>query len=118
MAAFDSRLPESIKPIQQAIGQEMIQESQYQCGQPLLQFGMVNAIPMTSPRMQNQRTCLPGFAGEKRAHTQAQKIEITMKHDVLAINALFEGMWPFSKSPGKSFISGKSLAMTRIMDRM
>ena len=62
----------SIRPIQQLIGHVSSQESQNQWGNPLFQFGIVNARPMTSPRMKNQRTWRPGRFGAKRAHTQAQ----------------------------------------------
>lgn len=50
------RAPRS-SPSQQLTGHVNSHDSQYQCGQPLLQFGIVAAIPITSPMIQNQSTC-------------------------------------------------------------
>ena len=52
-----ARRPASSRPIQQLTGQVSSQDSQYQCGQSLLQLGMVAAMPITSPMIKNQSTC-------------------------------------------------------------
>ncbi len=89
-----ARRPASSKPIQQLSGQVSSQDNQYQCGQPLLQLGMVETTPITSPRRKNQRTCLAARPGAKRAQSQAQKIEMSTKSAVLVIRAVWEGTWP------------------------
>src|SRR5579871_797794 len=104
--------PLIFSPIQQLIGQLKIHDSQYQCGQPLPQLGIVATIPMTSPITKNHSTCRPARLGANRAHTHAQRIETTIKHAVLAINALFDGICPRSKSPGNIRESNGSLATT------
>src|SRR6266404_7410398 len=118
-AARESVLrPESSNPIQQLTGQVSSHASQYQCGHPLFQLGMVAARPITSPKRKNQSTCRAAVGGAKRAQTHAQNIEITTKHAVLAMRALSEGMRPRTKSPGKRRESSGSLANTRRMESM
>src|SRR5664280_287934 len=51
------RRPASSRPIQQLTGQVSSQDNQYQCGQPLLQLGIIAAMPIASPRIKNQSTC-------------------------------------------------------------
>jgi len=92
------------------------QDSQYQWGHPLLQLGMMAATPITSPMMKNQSTCRPARAGENRAQIHAHRIETTTNKPVLEINAAFEGIRPFSKSPGKSLESNGSVARTNITE--
>src|SRR4051812_34190570 len=87
-------------PIQQLIGQAISHDSQYQCGHPLFQFGMVATSPITSPRTNSHSTPRAALVGAKRAHSQAQKMEIAMNSAVLAMSALFDGMRPLTKSPG------------------
>lgn len=48
--------PPSCRPIQQLIGHVSNHDNQYQCGHPLLQFGIVAAIPITSPIAKNHST--------------------------------------------------------------
>src|SRR5271165_6876144 len=100
--AESSRRPAFIRPIQQLTGQVSSQDNQYKCGQPLLQLGIIAAIPITSPMMKNQSTCRAGRFGAKRAHTQAHRMETTTKNAVLAARAVFEGTFPLTKSPGNS----------------
>ena len=85
----------SLRPIQELMGQARSQEIQYQCGQPLDQLGMVKPRPIASPRAKNQRTCLAGLRGAKRAQSQAQKMETTTKQAVLAMSALVERGQPY-----------------------
>ena len=110
--------PVSRRPIQQLIGHVISHESQYQWGQPLLQLGMMAAIPMTSPSTKNQKTCFAAGLGAKRAQTQAHRIETTTKNAVLANRAVLDGMRPFSKSPGNIRESNGSVAMTSATDKM
>ena len=77
------------------------QDSQYQCGQPLLQLGIVAAMPMTSPRTKNQSTCRLARLGAKRAQSQAQRIETSTNNAVLVKRATSVGTRPLTKSPGK-----------------
>src|SRR4051794_2909536 len=100
MAGSVRRRAASSSPIQQLIGQVNSQDSQYQCGQPLLQFGMMAAAPITSPSRKKHSTCRAGRAGAKRAQTQAQRTETRTNRAVLAMRALSDGILPFSKSPG------------------
>ena len=86
----------SSRPIEQLIGQVSSHDNQYQCGQPLLQLGMIEAMPITSPMMKNQSTWPPARRGATRAHSQAQKIELTTNRPVLVSRALFEGTCPFT----------------------
>ena len=88
---WELRVAASLRPIQQLMGHVRSHESQYQCGHPLDQLGMMAAIPITSPRMKNHSTCLEGRFGAKRAHIQAQRMEITTKKAVLARSAALEG---------------------------
>src|SRR5207245_1975091 len=101
------------RPIQQLIGQATNHDSQYQCGQPLFQFGIVAPIPIASPRTKNQSTWRVARPGAKRAQSHAQKIEITMKNVALAIRAEFEGTRPLTKSPGNKRESSGSVPSTR-----
>lgn len=106
----------SFAPIQQLIGHVSNHDNQYQCGQPLLQFGMVAATPITSPMVKNHNTCFDAFRGANFAHIHAQKIETITKHPVLAISAGFEGMCPFTKSPGNSRESNGSEQSTSAIE--
>src|ERR1700688_31467 len=95
-----ARRPASSRPIQQLAGQVSSQDNQYQCGQPLLQLGIVAAMPMTSPTIKNQSTCRAARPGAKRAQSHAQSIEMTTKNAVLATRAVSEGTRPLTKSSG------------------
>jgi len=114
--ASAERLPDSTSPIQQLTGQLSNHDSQYQCGQPFDQFGMMATTPITSPRMNSQNTCVEGRRGAKRAHTYAHAIEITMKNPVLQRSGASDGIWPFSKSPGKIRLRRGSVQSTRTID--
>src|ERR1022692_1714873 len=107
------RCPASSRPIQQLTGQVSSQDNQYQCGQPLLQLGIIVAMPIASPRIKNQSTCRAALPGAKRAQSQAQRIETTTKNAVLAMRAASEGMRPLTKSPGSRRESNGSVARTR-----
>jgi len=72
-AERESRRPLSSRPIQQLTGQVSSQDNQYQCGQPLLQLGIIAPMPIASPRTKNQSTCRAARPGAKRAQTQALK---------------------------------------------
>src|SRR5579864_8663341 len=98
------------------MGHASNQDSQYQCGLPLLQLGIVAAIPIASPRMKNQSTCCAARPAAKRAQSQAQKIEIAIKSPVLAIRAAFEGTWPRTKSPGNKRDSSGSVHKTTTIE--
>src|ERR1700688_2331352 len=111
-----ARRPASSKPIQQLTGHVSSHDNQYQCGQPLLQLGIVAAIPIASPKIKNQSTCFAARPGANRAHSHAQKIDTITKSAVLVTRALFEGMRPLTKSPGKIRESNGSVAKTRITD--
>src|ERR1022692_4420827 len=95
-----ARRPASSRPIQQLTGQLSSQDNQYQCGQPLLQLGIVAPMPITSPTIKNQSTCRAARPGAKRAQSQAQRVETTTKSVVLAMRAVREGTRPRTKSPG------------------
>src|ERR1700722_11852795 len=110
------RRPANNRPIQQLTGQVRSQDSQYQCGQSLLQLGIVAAMPITSPMIKNQSTCRAARPGAKRAQSQAQRIETTTKSAVLAMSALSEGTRPLTKSPGNRRESNGSVARTRTTD--
>ena len=84
--------PESRRPIQQLTGQVSSQDNQYQCGQPLLQVGMIAPMSIASPMIKNQSTCRAARPGAKRAQSQAQRTEMTTKNAVLASRAALEGM--------------------------
>jgi len=68
------------------------QDNEYQCGHPLLQLGIVKPMPITSPMIRNQSTCLAARPGARRAQSQAQRIEIIAKKAVLAMRGLEEGI--------------------------
>jgi hypothetical protein len=82
-AAGPARRSASSSPIQQLTGQVSSQDNQYQCGQPLLQLGIIAAMPIASPTMKNQNTCRAARPGAKRAQSQAQRIEMTTNSAVL-----------------------------------
>ncbi len=113
--AFPFLFP-SAHPIQQLTGQLSSHDSQYQCGQPLLQFGIVAATPITSPTMKNHNTCRPALPGANRAHTHAHTIEITTNSAVLAASAAFDGTRPLTKSPGNIRDSSGSVPSTSTID--
>src|ERR1035438_3977769 len=114
--AESARRPAASRPNQQLTGQVSSQDNQYQCGQPLLQFGIVAPMPITSPMMKNQRTCRPARRGAKRAQSQAQRIETATKNAVLAMRAWFDGTRPGAKSPGNRCESNGSVARTRTIE--
>src|SRR5664280_47373 len=118
VAGAATRRLASSRPIQQLTGQVSSHDSQYQCGQPLLQLGTVAARPMTSPRMKNQSTWRAALSGAKRAQIHAQRIETTTKQAVLAMSGVFDGTWPGTKSPGKRRESSGSVAKTSKTERM
>src|ERR1700691_2700848 len=91
----------STRPIQQLTGQVSSQDNQYQCGQPLLQLGIVAPMPITSPTMKNQSTWREARPGAKRAQSQAQRIETATKRAVLVMRAALDGTRSLTKSPGK-----------------
>src|ERR1700690_2099885 len=111
-----ARRPASSRPIQQLTGQVSSQDNQYQCGQPLLQLGIIAAMPIASPRIKNQSTCRAARPGAKRAHSQAQRIETTTNSAVLAMRAGAEGIRPLTKSPGKRRERNGSVARTRTIE--
>src|SRR5215469_10942156 len=90
------RLP-SRSPIQQLSGHISSQDTQYQCGQPLFQLGIVAAMPMTSPTIKNQSTCRLGRDGASRAQSHAQRVEMTRKSAVLASRGELDGTRPLTK---------------------
>jgi hypothetical protein len=108
-----SRHPISSSPIQQLTGQVRSQDNQYQCGHPLLQLGIVAAMPIASPTTKNQSTCCADRLGAKRAQSHAQRIEMTTKKAVLAMSAELDGVRPLTKSPGNRRESSGSVATTR-----
>src|SRR5664280_3451660 len=85
-----ARRPASSRPIQQLTGQVSSQDNQYQCGQPLLQLGIIAPMPITSPTMKNQSTCRDARPGAKRAQSHAQRIETTTKRAVLVMRGASE----------------------------
>jgi hypothetical protein len=60
-----ARRPASSRPIQQLTGQVSSDDNQYQCGQPLLQLGIMAAMPITSPRKKNHSTMPRGATWSK-----------------------------------------------------
>jgi hypothetical protein len=94
VAGESGRRSASSRPIQQLTGQVSSQDNQYQCGQPLLQLGIIAPMPITSPRIKNQSTCRAARPGAKRAQSQAQRMETTTKSAVLAMRAVSEGTRP------------------------
>src|ERR1035437_1820599 len=111
-----ARRPANSRPIQQLTGQVSSQDNQYQCGQPLLQLGIIVAMPIASPRIKNQSTCRAARPGAKRAQSQAQRIETTTNSAVLAMRAASEGTRPLTKSPGNRRASNGSVARTRTIE--
>src|SRR3954452_7183851 len=113
---FLVRCPASSRPTRQLTGHVSNHDSQYQCGQPLLQLGIIAATPITSPTTKNQSTCRPARPGAKRAQIHAHRIEMTTKNAVLAIRGALEGIRSFTKSPGNSRESNGSVPSTRTTD--
>jgi len=98
---------------QQLTGQVASQDSQYQCGHPLLHLRIIAPMPITSPTMKNQNTCREARLGAKRAQIQAQRIEMTTNRAVLMMRGASEGTRPLTTSPRKRRDSNGSVATTR-----
>ena len=68
--------PESSRPIQQLTGQVSSHDNQYQCGQPLLQLGIMAPIPIASPKQRTRAHAARRGAeqsGRRSRHKQSRQ---------------------------------------------